>query len=505
MAVSSQLPRSVPISFPRVSLRVLFPLLVMGWMGIHWLADFWLFHSDHAVWPAIRLHLMVEFFLLSGFMAALAFLMYRGVIHRVQWLDEEARRLAHGEAPQAALKGEDSIAKLSVAMRRMAIRIGDFWRVINEHAIVAITDAQGRIIFANDKFCAISGYQREELLGNTYQMVNSGKHPASFFEDLWRTILSGNVWSGEIENQAKNGTSYFVATTIVPCQGNDGKSHEYIAIHTDVTASKAAEGRMRQLSRELERKNRDLKTFLHAITHDLRAPLVNVQGFTEEAGRLTEEAVGLLKEAIDGTPPSKERVEALSGGMADAVRFICAGTGKMDALLEGLVAISRLERSESRLGPVDASTILEESLAAIQYQLDQSDTAVTAGPLPPCLADSGLLGQVFSNLIENAIKYRDPGRQLQLGITGALMGDQCVYRFADNGIGIEPEYRDKVFELFQRLAPRSSNGLGLGLAIVRRALDHMGGTIQVSPRPGGGTVFTVVLRQAVLGAGNLDN
>ena len=211
-------------------------------------------------------------------------------------------------------------------MRRMAIRIGDFWRVINEHAIVAITDGQGRITFANDKFCAISGYQREELLGNTHQMVNSGKHPVFFFQDMWRTILSGKVWRGEIENRAKNGKSYFVATTIVPCQGTDEKSHEYIAIHTDVTASKAAEERMRQLSRELERTNRDLKTFLHAITHDLRAPLVNVQGFTEEAGRLTEEAVGLLKGAIAGTPPSKESVEALTrrDGRCGPV-YLCRG------------------------------------------------------------------------------------------------------------------------------------------------------------------------------------
>ena len=84
-------PAPCRISFPCVSFRILFPLLVMGWMGIHWLVDFWLFQSDHAVWPAIRLHLMVEFFLLSGFMAALAFLMYYGVTHRVQWLEEEAR------------------------------------------------------------------------------------------------------------------------------------------------------------------------------------------------------------------------------------------------------------------------------------------------------------------------------------------------------------------------------------------------------------------------------
>lgn len=452
MAFSRHFPAAVPISVPPVRLRIHFPLLVVGWMGTYGLVDFWLFHSDDVVWPAIRLYLIVVFFLLSGFMVALSFLMYYGETHRVQWLEAEARRLERGELSQAHLKRADATAQLSVAIRRMAIRIGDFWRVINEHTIGAITDGQGRITFANHKFCAISGYQREELLGNTHQMVNSGKHPAVFFQNIWKTIWSGTVWIGKIENRAKNGIPYFVATTIFPCQGTDGKSHGYVAIRTEVTASKAVEGRTRRLFQELERKNRELKTFLHALTHDLRVTSVNVQGFTEEAGRLTEDAVGLPMGTLAGTPPSKERVEALTDGMEDALRFSCAGAEKMDALLKGLEAISRLERSDFHLVPTDISTLLEERLAVIQFQLAPSDAMVTAGSLPSCLVDSSLLGRAFFNLVENPIKCRDSGRQLQLGINGSHVG-----------------------------------------------------TSQVAPRPGGGILFAVMLRNAVLQSANPNN
>jgi PAS domain-containing protein len=183
MAFFSHFLPAVPISFPRASLRILFALLVAGWLGIHGLVDFWLFHSDDEVWPAIGLYLIVEFLVLSGFMAA--------------------------ELPKAPQKGEEAVAQLSVAMRRMALRIGDFRRVINDPAIVAITDGQGRITFANHKFCAISGYQREEWQGNTHQILDSGKHPADFFQNIWKIKLFGKVWSGEIENCAKNGIPYY--------------------------------------------------------------------------------------------------------------------------------------------------------------------------------------------------------------------------------------------------------------------------------------------------------
>ncbi len=364
---------------------------------------------------------------------------------------------------------------------------------LDQHAIVARTDVQGRITFVNDKFCEISGYSREELIGRTHKVVNSGRHPAGFFHELWKTISAGQVWMGEIENRAKDGSHYFVATTIVPELGADGKPAAYLAIRTDVTAQKLAAEKLRLLTQELEAKNRDLETLISAASHDLRSPLVNVQGFSVLVGEQAETVRDLLQAAAGGTPPAPETVEAITGEMMEAVRFICAGAEKMDALLKGLLVFSRMGRTAPALQPVNAEELVRGSLAATRFQIEASGASVRLDPLPPCLADSTLLGQAVSNLIDNAIKYRHPERTLEIGISSAVEGGRCVYRFSDNGIGIAPEHRERVFELFHRLDPRRGEGHGLGLAIVRRAMDRMGGTITVEESPDGGTVFAMSL------------
>ena len=465
---------------------------LLVWAGLHVAINAWLFHAEAGAWEAVRRHMVLEVGILLLIGSALAYLVYRAGTRRIRWLAEEAGRLERGEAPRGALTGDDAMAKLSADIRRMALHL----RAIDEHAIVAFTDRAGVITSVNDKFCAISGYSRDELLGNTHRIINSGRHSKEFFCHMWGTISSGKVWRGEIENRAKDGSHYFVATTIVPCLGADGKPEQYIAIRTDVTEQRAASERLRLLSAELKAKNSDLETLIHAASHDLRTPLVNVQGFALVIGEQTETVRNLLSDAVEGRLPSRESVFGLNRDMAEAVRFICAGVEKMDALLKGLLTFSRLGRAAPVLEPVDADALARECLAATRFQIETSGAKVEVGPLPSCVADPGLLGQAFSNLIDNALKYREPDRPLRLDISGAVEGSRSVYRFADNGIGIAPEHRDKIFELFHRLDPRRGDGHGLGLAIVRRALDRMGGTVAVETASEGGTVFAISLAGA---------
>jgi chemotaxis family two-component system sensor kinase Cph1 len=474
--------------------QYLFPLLLLVWAGLQMGSRWWLLTEEEAPKEAMRDHLLLSGVLLAVLAVGLGLSIHFVSTRRIRWLAEEAARLKAGDVPREPLPGGDAIADLSRALSLMASRLGDLRHATDEHAIVAITDRQGIITFVNDKFCAISGYAREELIGKTHRIINSGVHPREFFSNMWQTISSGTVWRGEIVNRAKTGAHYYVATTIVPCPGADGKPEQYIAIRTDVTEQKAAAERLRVLTDELEAKNSDLEMLLHAASHDLRSPLVNVQGFASVIGDQNEALRTMLRNAAGGKPPTQEDADTLVSETADAVRFICAGAEKMDALLKGLLTFSRLGRAARPLQQVDAAGIVNGCLGAVRYQIEASGAKISVGPLPASIADPQLLDHTVSNLIDNSIKYRDPARPLEISISGAVEGDRCVYRFADNGIGIAPEHREKVFELFHRLDPRRNNSHGLGLAIVRRAMDRMNGSVAVEATPGGGTAFILSLK-----------
>ncbi|MBC2593599.1 PAS domain S-box protein [Ruficoccus amylovorans] len=345
---------------------------------------------------------------------------------------------------------------------------------LDEHAIVAITDPKGKITYVNDKFCAISQYAREELIGQDHRMLNSAFHSKDFMRELWATITQGKIWHGKIRNRAKDGHFYWVDTTIVPFMGADGRPQKYVAVRSDITESmQVAETLARQAAR-LARSNKDLEQFAYIASHDLQEPLRAVSGCAQ-----------LLKKRYEGKLDAKAD---------EFIHHTVEGAERMQRLIRDLLAFSRVGTRGEEMQKINLEQPLKTAMENLAVLIKECDATITCDPLPEIHGDSGQLTMLMQNLIGNAIKFRGE-RRPEVHIGAVKEGDAWTVSVRDNGIGIEADYFERIFIIFQRLHTRDEySGTGIGLALCKRIVERHGGNIWVESTPGQGSVFSFTLR-----------
>ncbi len=366
------------------------------------------------------------------------------------------------------------------ALERSLKELADIKFALDQSTIVAITDQRGIINYVNDEFCRISKYQREELLGQDHRIINSGYHPKDFIRDLWTTIAAGQVWKGELRNRAKDGSIYWVDTTIVPFLNPEGKPYQYVAIRHDITQRKLAEEQVLQQAAELQRAAQlsFVGELVAGLAHEIKNPLAGIQG-----------AVDILIRRRDKNDPERE---ALEGMRHEVERIDSTVRALLDRARPRLVSVraSSLTEIVGRAVSLARAQLTNASARSVSLEFDPPADAITISIDPAQIEDAVL------NLVINSIEAADVDGQVKIRVARSQNDraeeyeDEAIVEVSDNGRGISEEDLTRIFNPFFTTRP---GGTGLGLPAVRRIARAHGGRVEVTSSLGKGSKFTIHL------------
>ena len=347
--------------------------------------------------------------------------------------------------------------ELQKAMKEMR----DYKYSLDEASIVAITDAKGKITKANEKFCAISKYSEQELIGSDHRILNSSYHPPQFFKELWATIGRGEVWRGEIKNKAKDGSLYWVETTIIPFLNEKKKPYQYISIRNDITEKKKQEEVLQR-----QEKLSALGQIAAGVAHEIRNPLTSMKGYTEFL--LMDEKEEMRREHFNIILDEIERVNNI------VEEFMLLAKPKTD-----LLTVNNI------------NSIVSNTLSLFMYELKKKKVELSFTTNIPellVLCDEQRLKQVFINFIKNSIEAMPSGGKLTVTIEKQERFAKIIV--ADTGIGIP---KDKLSKIGDPFFTTKENGTGLGLMISFEIIQSHKGKLEIDSKENKGTTLTISL------------
>jgi PAS domain S-box-containing protein len=457
---------------------------------------------------------LIRITVLSSALTGVALLLLAGFIllreiNRSSQMQSQVRTLE--QRSEESRREDQELREANRALAESEERFRLLVEPVKDYAICML-DPEGRILTWNEGAERSKRYTAAEVLGRNFALFYT---PDDARAGLPAADLAIAARDGRFETEAwrtrKDGTKFWGLVTLTALHVQDGSLRGFATVTRDMTAQKEAEEslvrlaadleirveeRTRQLEStvvELRHKNEEVEAFVYIVSHDLRAPLVNVMGFVREVDVSCGRLRSLIESCALPQACSESVFEILNAELPSSVHFISESSLKFERLIDALLNLSRYGRQIYDIVSVDVAEVVANAVATFQQAIAEVAATVEVGPLPPVNADMTALGQVFSNLIGNSLKYRSRERPLKLEIGGQLEDGAVKYWVRDNGLGIPESGNARLFQVFQRFHPQQAQGEGMGLAIVHRIVERHGGRIWAESDEAKGTAFCFTL------------
>ncbi len=343
-------------------------------------------------------------------------------------------------------------------------------------ATIVITDTTGSIEYVNPKFSQLTGYTPAEAIGQNPRVLKSGQTPPETYPQLWQTLTAGREWRGEFVNRKKNGELYYESASISPISNEHGVTTHYVAVKEDITERKRVEEALRRSNLELQARNEDLDAFAHTVAHDLKSPVALVIGYSDELASETDMAT------------EEEQRQGLAA--------IARAGHKLNSIINELLLLAEIRTSEVARQPLDMGSLVKEATQRLmKISKGQHAEIVLPETWPVALGYGPWIEEVWVNYLSNALKYGGtPSTPPRIELGAEAQPDGMVrFWIRDHGPGIPAESQARLFTQFTRLDQVRAKGHGLGLSIVRRIVEKLGGQVGVISQVGKGSTFFFAL------------
>ncbi|MBN2541991.1 PAS domain S-box protein [bacterium] len=354
--------------------------------------------------------------------------------------------------------------------------------------VFLLIDSKRNILMCSNSVLRMFGYKAEEVIGNKTDFLYGDRrtNPKSPHE-IYDALEVDGYHVGLAVGRHKSGSQIPIEIVTGKLTGHPGA----VLLLRDIAERQHPEDEREFINAVLDTKNKSIEKVLMAFSNNFRTPLMNINGFGKEVEQSINKLLINLKDEDVPKDVAKKISKVLENNVNEALEYILMNISKIDTLLDGFIEVSRIGKTEIELKKLNVNELISDVVDRLGHKLSESEIEIDVSNLPPCFGDAGLIRRVFTNLIDNALKYLDPGRKGIIRISGRTINDEAVYCVQDNGVGIPMELQQKIFKIFYQVDSEKAVGEGLGLALVQRIVEKHMGKIWLESNPGAGSKFFV--------------